>query len=119
MKPSITSFEQFWPYYVGAHKDPLNRFLHYVGTACGVLALAVGVLSLSPGFVVVAPILGYGPAWVGHGLIEGNRPATWDFPSWSLRADFKMLGLALKGRMGGEVIRLCGVAVPMQRETYR
>jgi hypothetical protein len=116
MKPPVLeSFEQFWPYYVGEHKDPINRLLHYVGTACGVLGMVVGVVSLSPGFVLVAPVLGYGPAWVGHGLLERNRPATWSYPAWSLRADFKMLGLAVRGLMTDEVTRLCG-AVATQRE---
>lgn len=108
--PAITTFEQFWPYYVGAHRDPINRMLHYVGTTCGVLSAVVGVLALSPGFVLLAPVLGYGPAWVGHLLVEGNRPATWTYPSWSLRADFRMLALGLQARMAQEVERLHGAS---------
>ncbi|MFN7953059.1 MAG: DUF962 domain-containing protein [bacterium] len=113
--PVFTSYEEFWPHYVGEHRDPINRLLHYVGTSCGVLGLVLGVLTLSPGFVLLAPVLGYGPAWVGHLLVEGNRPASWTYPSWSLRADFRMLALGLQARMTREVERLHG-ASPVQRE---
>jgi hypothetical protein len=103
--PRFASFDEFWPYYVGEHRDPLNRLLHHVGTVSGVLALFLGVASLSPGFVLVAPLFGYGPAWVGHWLLERNRPASWTYPAWSLRADFRMLALAALGRMSDEVAR--------------
>ena len=34
------------------------------------------------------------------------------WPYWSLRGEFKMLGLALTGRMADEVTRLYGSATP-------
>ncbi len=102
----FASFEEFWPHYVSLHRDPLNRFLHGVGTVCGAVALFAGAWSRSPGFILAAPLLGYLPAWVGHGLADRNRPATWTHPAWSLRADLVMLALALTGRMAAEVERL-------------
>ena len=41
-------------------------------------------------------------------MFEKNKPATFDHPLWSLRADFKMLGLALRLKMRAEVERVCG-----------
>ena len=35
----ITSFEEFWPFYVGEHRSPINRFLHYIGTSSGLLII--------------------------------------------------------------------------------
>jgi hypothetical protein len=109
---SFSSFDAFWPYYVGEHRDPLCRGLHYVGTTLAVGCVAAGVVTGNPLFFVAAPVLGYGPAWVGHFVVEKNRPATFKHPLWSLRADFKMLGLALRGKMADEVTRLYGSAHP-------
>jgi hypothetical protein len=100
------SFDEFWPYYVGEHKDPLNRALHYAGTTMAIGTVAAAALTGNPGWLLLAPIVGYGPAWVGHLLIEGNRPATFEHPLWSLRGDLKMLALAIEGKMAAEVERL-------------
>lgn len=102
------SFDEFWPFYVEGHRHPLNRALHYVGTSLGLASLATGVIARRPLLILAAPILGYGPAWIGHFFVEGNRPASFKHPLWSFRADLKMLGLALRGRMGAEVERICG-----------
>jgi len=100
------SFEDFWPYYVGEHRDPLCRALHYVGTTLAIGTVATAALTANPAWLLLTPVVGYGPAWVGHFLIEGNVPATFKHPLWSLRGDLKMLRLALEGRMAQEVERL-------------
>jgi hypothetical protein len=100
------SFEEFWPFYVGEHKDPLNRALHYAGTTMAIGTVAAAALTVNPAWLLLTPVVGYGPAWIGHFVIEGNRPATFKHPLWSLRGDFRMLSLALKGKMADEVERL-------------
>ncbi len=102
------SFEDFWPFYVREHSDPLNRALHYVGTTMVIGTVATAAITLNPAWLLAAPIVGYGPAWIGHFLIEKNKPATFKHPLWSLRGDFKMYFLALRGKMGAEVERVCG-----------
>lgn len=106
--PQIDSFEDFWPYYVRAHKSPLNRAFHYVGTSCGVSCALAGIATFNPLLLAAAPVVGYGPAWAGHFFVEGNRPATFGYAFYSLLGDFKMLSLALRGKMSEEVARLSG-----------
>jgi hypothetical protein len=98
----MQDFSEFWPDYVRQHTDPRNRALHVAGTLAVLLA-AVGALSWSARLWFLVPLLGYGPAWLGHLLVEGNRPATFSHPLWSLRGDMKMLALTLSGRMKAEV----------------
>jgi hypothetical protein len=100
------TFEEFWPYYVGEHKDPVNRALHYVGTSLAIGTVATAALTANPTWLLLTPIVGYGPAWIGHFLIEQNRPATFKYPLWSLRGDLRMLRYALQGKMAAEVERL-------------
>lgn len=113
-EPSMpfSSFEAFWPHYVREHRDPRNRRLHVVGTSAALTAVALGVLRRRPGLVALAPVCGYLPAWCGHFFVEKNRPATFDHPLWSLRADFVMFRMVLAGTMDAEVERC--VAAPTQ-----
>jgi hypothetical protein len=108
----IRSFEEFWPYYVGEHRHPVNRALHYTGTTLALGTVAAAAITRKPWLLLAVPVVGYGPAWVGHFFLENNRPATFDYPGWSLLADFKMLGLALRGKMADEVTRLYGSPNP-------
>jgi hypothetical protein len=103
-----TSFEEFWPHYVHAHRHPVNRALHYVGTTAALGSLVTAAVTLNPAWLLVAPVAGYGPAWIGHFFFEKNKPASFEHPLWSLRGDFKMYALALRGRMGAELERICG-----------
>ena len=105
MPNRITSFEEFWPYYVGEHRHPLGRALHYAGTTAALGTVAAAALTLNPMWLLATPIVGYGPAWIAHFVIEHNRPATFTYPLWSLRGDFRMYWLTLTGRMGPEVDR--------------
>lgn len=104
MRPScpMNGFEEFWPAYVYSHRNQVNRILHLVGT-----------LSVVPNFMIASqvtwwwlamvPLVAYTFSWMGHLVFEGNKPATFDYPLWSLRGDFRMCALMLIGKMGDEL----------------
>lgn len=105
MARTITSFADFWPYYLREHSRPATRALHYFGTSL-VIALAIYAVVAGRWLLFLAiPIAGYFFAWVGHFGIEKNRPATFTYPLWSLAADFKMWWLWLTGRLSSELRR--------------
>ena len=135
----MQSFGEFWPYYIGEHRHPVCRALHFLGTGgfiailcfsvlsapvrmgCGLFAglivaflarrveakrrafpevLAIVILWLIGSPLVIAGIVwAYLFAWIGHFKIEGNRPATFKYPLWSLFGDFKMVGKMLRGQL--------------------
>jgi hypothetical protein len=105
MARTITSFADFWPYYLREHSRPATRALHYIGTSLVVALALYAVLTGKWLLLLIIPVAGYFFAWVGHFGIEKNRPATFTYPLWSLGADFKMWWLWLTGRLGRELQR--------------
>ncbi len=101
-----TSFEEFWPFYLGEHRNPWNRALHFAGTSCAMATLAVGALTANPLAIPAALVVGYGPAWIGHFFIEKNKPASFKHPLWSFRGDFRMYRLMITGQIGNELAQL-------------
>ncbi len=101
----LKTFEEFWPFYVSQHSLRSTRSLHFAGTTMVVAALVVAAVRLSPWWLLATLVLGYGPAWIGHFFFERNRPATFTYPWWSLRGDFRMWRLMLARRMAPEVER--------------
>ena len=92
------TFEEFWPYYVGEHKDPLCRALHYVGTSLAIGTIATAALTANPSWLLLTPVVGYGPAWFAHFVIEKNRPATFKYPLFSFMGDWRLWWDILNGR---------------------
>ncbi len=103
---AYTSFETFWPYYLGEHSLPATRWFHFVGTTIALLNLVMAVVYLAPWYVLSALFSGYFFAWVSHFFIEKNRPATFTYPLWSFIGDWKMWALMATGRIGAELTKL-------------
>lgn len=133
----IQTFGLFWEYYLGEHRNPVCRRLHFAGTG-SFLAVLLGTAAVSPvrmggcllagllvaflgrktertrkafpeviaiavlwilgsPWVLVGIVAAYFFAWIGHFKVEFNRPATFEYPLWSLFADFKMVGAMIRG----------------------
>jgi hypothetical protein len=99
----IRTFREFWPFYVGEHRNPVNRALHFVGSTLVIVLVTAAVMTGDLELLVLAPIVGYGFAWVGHFRFEKNRPATFTYPAYSLAADYVMWWKIATCAMGREL----------------
>lgn len=91
------TFAEFYPFYMTEHANPVSRRLHVVGTGLVILALVAG-LAVNAWFFLAAPLIGYGFAWVGHFAFEKNRPATFQYPLFSLMGDFRLFFETISGK---------------------
>lgn len=98
----ISTYAEFFPFYLREHSEPTCRRLHYFGTGLTLLAYAAAIL-VNPWWLLAAPIAGYGFAWFAHFKFERNKPATFKYPLWSLISDYRMFFLWLGGKLGPEL----------------
>lgn len=92
-------FSDFYPFYLAEHSNPVCRRLHYVGSLLVLTLLAYTLASQNWAMLWALPVAGYGFAWVGHFAFEKNRPATFQYPFYSLLGDWVMLRDAFTGRI--------------------
>lgn len=99
MMERFSSFTTFYPYYLNEHRHPTCRRLHFIGSTLVLLAVLCAVCTGNMGWLMWAPVMGYGFAWLGHFGFEKNRPATFRFPLYSLMGDWVMYWQMLTGRI--------------------
>ena len=99
---AIRSFADFWPFYVRAHSKHTTRLLHATGSVLAV-AIVAAAFATNLWLLLAAPVVGYAFAWYSHFFVEGNKPATFGHPFYSLAADYRMLFLMMAGRMDEQV----------------
>lgn len=91
------SLKEFYPFYLTEHRNLTSRVLHFIGTGLVVLSVFTGILFHEWRFIIATPFLGYGFAWVGHFFFEKNKPATFEYPLFSLASDFLLFWDLLSG----------------------
>lgn len=99
MGERYTSFAQFYPYYLTQHANRSCRRAHFLGTSSAIAALVQYADSVNPWWLLVALASGYGGAWIGHFFFEKNRPASFEQPLYSFRADWVMYWQMLSGKL--------------------
>lgn len=112
---NFAGYDEFFPFYVGQHSKPATRWFHFAGTHLGVATGLTGIATRTPKLLAVAPVLAYGLAWFSHFTIEGNKPASFGHPFWSIRGDLQMLTMMWQGR-DAELTR---IAADSRRLTVR
>ncbi|HWX67017.1 MAG TPA: DUF962 domain-containing protein [Rhodanobacter sp.] len=96
---SFSSFTEFYPFYLSEHSNRICRRLHFIGSNLVIAVVVLAVLSGQPRWLWLAPVAGYGCAWIGHYGFEKNRPATFKHPLYSLLGDWVMYGQMLRGKI--------------------
>ena len=99
--PRFNSFAEFYPFYLGEHRHPVCRALHYTGSTLGLLLWIYALVSGRYWLLLAGFVIGYAFAWVGHFAFEHNRPATFRYPLYSFMGDWVMLKDFLSGRLPG------------------
>lgn len=94
------NFGDFYRFYLSEHADRNCRRLHFVGSILVLATLAAALLTHDARWLWLAPVFGYGFAWIGHIFFEKNRPATFRHPFYSFVGDWRMMWDILRGRVG-------------------
>ena len=114
----LTSFEEFYPYYIGEHSKPATRWVHFAGTHLGAAVGVIGLVRRRSALLAAAPLIAYGLAWLSHLTVEKNKPATFGHPFWAFRGDLQMIADMYRGedaelsRMAEDVRDRTGVSSP-------
>jgi hypothetical protein len=96
---AFASFHDFYPYYLNEHRDRRCRRLHFIGSTLVLFIVLFALVSGGLAWLWLAPVAGYGFAWIGHFAFEKNRPATFRHPLYSLMGDWVMYWDVLRGRV--------------------
>ncbi len=92
------SFNDFYPFYLSEHQNKTSRRLHFAGTLLVFLLFFAAMLFHSGKLLIAIPFVGYGFAWIGHFFFEKNKPATFQYPLYSLMSDFRLFFDILGGK---------------------
>jgi hypothetical protein len=109
MLRSNGGFAEFWPDYLRAHRKSGTRICHYVATLWGVSLGLYGIATLQIGYIIAATAGGYALAVASHYAFKDGKPLVRRSAVMGARADFRMIGLALMGRLDDE-FRKYGIA---------
>lgn len=99
MSARITSFAEFYPFYLTQHAHRMCRRTHFIGSSLALACIALAIGTGNVWWVPAALVCGYGGAWIGHFYYEKNRPASFAQPLYSFRADWVMYWQMLTGKL--------------------
>ncbi len=98
MEKRYKTLKEFYPFYLTEHLNPVCRTLHFIGTSLLLADAIYAVVSQQYWLLWLVPVIGYGFAWTGHFVFEKNKPATFQYPIYSLASDFIMFKDLLIGK---------------------
>jgi hypothetical protein len=86
----FTTFREFYPFYLGEHRNAICRTLHFIGISVALALLIAAIVTRVWWLVPIAVIQGYAWAWIGHFGFEKNKPASFKQPLYSFMGDWMM-----------------------------
>lgn len=95
----MTTFAEFYPFYLSEHRNRTCRRLHFVGSSLGLVCLALLLVTGQPGWLLLGLLCGYAFAWIGHFGFEKNKPASFKRPLYSFMGDWVMYKDIWTGRI--------------------
>lgn len=87
---TFKSFSEFYPYYKTEHAKTGTRVMHFIGTSLFLMMIFLFFIYFDYRLLLAGIVFAYGLAWIGHFFIEKNKPATFQYPWYSLMSDFKL-----------------------------
>ena len=100
MEKKYQTLREFYPFYLTEHSNLTSRRLHFIGTGLIFVWLVLAPVTQKWWLLALIPVVGYGFAWFGHFFFEKNKPATFQYPLFSLASDFIMFYHILTGQIG-------------------
>jgi hypothetical protein len=97
--PPFESFDAFYALFLQAHRNVWNRRVHLLGWG---LAAALALAALASGawwLALLAPGPGLAAIWLGHWVIEPASEVEFKHPWLTARANLRMFGEMLSGRL--------------------
>ncbi|MBL0163305.1 MAG: DUF962 domain-containing protein [Xanthomonadales bacterium] len=93
------TFREFYRFYLSEHANRACRLLHFIGSSLVIGVVVAAILQRDLRWLLLAPLAGYGFAWIGHFVFERNRPASFKQPLYSFIGDWAMYWDILRGRI--------------------
>jgi len=93
------TFRAFYPFYLSEHANRTCRRLHFVGSSLVLGVIVLAITTSNAWWLLLAPVVGYGFAWIGHFGFEKNKPASFKQPLYSFIGDWVMYWDMLRGRI--------------------
>jgi hypothetical protein len=86
----MSSFAEFYPFYLTEHSNRTCRRLHFVGSSLSLVCLSLVFATGNFWWILAGLLCGYGFAWIGHFGFEKNKPASFKRPLYSFMGDWVM-----------------------------
>ena len=98
MEDRIKTFSEFYDFYLSQHQKMWTRIFHFLGTLLVIAVLIYVVQSGKERFLWYVPIFGLGFSALSHYIFEKNKPTGFQYPFFTLMADFKLFFELITGK---------------------